>query len=81
MTAVAPTYFGGHAIADDGNLVCLGSHCSNTVPGSNIRGLRLNDNSGECETGIVMVSMSSKWVKFEGGRAGINRQMECYGGP
>ena len=31
LKALVLTYFGGHAIADDGNVVSLGSHCSNTI--------------------------------------------------
>ena len=68
---MALTYFGGHAIADDGNVVCLGSHCLDTILSVRCEqgGLRPNINSGEQETAIVRGCVLSLWV-FEGRESG-----------
>lgn len=33
VTAMGLTYFGGHAIADDSDVVGFGCHCSNNILG------------------------------------------------
>ena len=33
LTVMGLPYFGGHAIANDGNIVGLGNHCPNTILG------------------------------------------------
>ena len=80
LTAMALTYFGGHAIADDGNVVCLGSHCLYTI-----LGLRSEDR-GRMLTVVSKRLPSSRVACFrhglKSGRAGINRgaRVRSYGG-
>lgn len=80
LTAMALTYFGGHAIADDSNVVCLESHCLYTI-----LGLRSEDR-GRILT-VVSKRLPSSGVAcfrhgLKGGRAGINRgaTLGFYGG-
>lgn len=61
------TYFGGHSITNDGNIIGFGIHCSNNILGS-IPDWRLDSSNTEQETAIMIItSMPSIGVSLESG--------------